>query len=95
MMKSFNFVTAFPYMAARVIESIDYIDRHLYIFNQIGLLPDCNLTSGDLKRKMQTIFQYPKRWKFTGVTRSDILQNNELAKKAIETLGKISQQILK
>jgi len=89
-----RFASPFAFMAATLIEQVDYINRQLFTLQRLGLMPDEKLLPKDLVREIQMIFQLPRQWKYTGVTRSDIVQNNQKAQKAKKLLGELPSAIL-
>ncbi len=88
------FATPFSYMAAMLIEQVDYVNRQLLTLARIGLVPKDQLSVRDLMREIKTLFQLPMQWKYTGVSRKDMLENNQKAKQAIALLGEIPAAVL-
>lgn len=89
-----RFASPFAFMAATLIEQVDYINRQLFTIQRMGIMPNEKLMPRDLLRELQTIFQLPRHWRYTGVTRNDIEQNNQKAQKAKELFGELPPAIL-
>lgn len=92
--KSLRFGTIFGYLGAVLVENMDYVNRQLYTFNRRGLIPEIDLTTGQLMREVQTAFKTSKGWRPTGVTRKDIRENNTKAQEAYKKLGDIPPEVL-
>ena len=89
-----RFGTPFSYMAAMLIEQVDYVNRQLFTLNRMGLIPEENLVTNDLIREIQKVFRLPRAWRYTGVTRKDIIEKNQKAQQAQELLGEIPTTVL-
>jgi integrating conjugative element protein (TIGR03761 family) len=89
-----RFVTPFAFMAAMLIEQLDYVNRQLFTLHRMGLLADENLMPAHLMREVQAVFRLPKEWKYTGITRKDILEGNQKAEQAKKLLGDVPLAIL-
>lgn len=81
---TFDFVSPYTNMVAVLIEKVDYAIRQIQTAKRMGLVLPEKLTPTLLIRKMQRIYFLPRRWHFTGVTRTDVMQNNQKAKQAHE-----------
>ena len=95
-MQTLNFTTPFPYLAAYLIADVDYVFCQLIALQKRGIpCPDPGLSVKQIRGQIQDIFSIPRKWKRTGVSRQDILQNNPKAQEARELLGEIPEEVLK
>lgn len=90
-----QFATPFPFLAAMLIEHVDYVNRQLFTLNRFGLIPEKEVSPSELMREIQAVFNVPKSWKHTGVTRKDILEGNQKSKIAQKLLGELSPTVLR
>lgn len=89
-----RFATPFAFMGAVLLEYFDYLNRQLYTLKRIGILPKDELIPAQLMGELKSIFILASEWKYTRVTRKDIREDNQLAKKAKELLGEVPASIL-
>lgn len=89
-----RFSTPYPFMAAMLIEQVDYVNRQLLTLQRLGLVPKENLLLKDLMREVQSVFRLPRAWRYTGVTRDDILAKNQKAQQVIQLLGEVPTAVL-
>jgi integrating conjugative element protein (TIGR03761 family) len=89
-----KFSTPFAYMAAYLIADLDYIFRQTNILKRLSILLDEDQKPAHFVQKMHLLFSHARQWKYTGVTRKDIRENNQLAQKASGLMGKILTTIL-
>jgi integrating conjugative element protein (TIGR03761 family) len=92
--QSLRFATPFAFMGAMLLEHFDYVNRQLYTLQRVGLLAKNNLVPAHLLKEVQKVFVLSMGWKYTGVTRQDMLENNPKAKKAIELFGELPAGVL-
>ena len=88
------FVTPFGFMMAMLLEQVDYVNRQLFTLHRLGLTPEELLLPTDLMRVVQGIFKLARDWRHTGITRKDILENNQQAQKVKRSLGDIPAAVL-
>lgn len=81
-------------MAGSLIAQTDYINRQILVLKQMGITPQGQTRPQLFCEEIQKIFMLSQGWKLTGITRQDILDNNDKAKKIEEQFGKISEDIL-
>jgi hypothetical protein len=91
---SLQFSTPFSFMAATLVENVDFLNRQIFTLYRMGVIPKENLIQKDLIRQIQNVFSLPRKWRYTGVTRRDILEKNQKAKLAEELLGEIPNAVL-
>jgi integrating conjugative element protein (TIGR03761 family) len=91
-----KFSIPFGFMAAYLVENVDYLTRQTFTLNRLGVLINKNTTSSALSGKVQKIFSIPMKWHYTGVTRKDIEEKNQKAQKAEQMLrDKIPTKLFK
>jgi integrating conjugative element protein (TIGR03761 family) len=86
-----NFATPFGYMGAYLIADYDALVRAVFTANKLGLLQH-TFTRPLLERHARAIrhaFGLVRCWKYCGVTRHDIRQNNQRAQNARATMGEL------
>jgi integrating conjugative element protein (TIGR03761 family) len=81
------FTTPFPNIVAALIEKVDYLTRQILTLQRLGIMSEEAISINDLMREIQGIYSLPRRWRYTGVTRQDIVENNQIAKRARELIG--------
>lgn len=81
-----KFSTPFGFMAAFVIENADYLTRQIFTLNRLGLMSRKDRASINIFNKVQKIFALPIYWKYTGVTRKDIQEQNQKSIQAKQLL---------
>jgi integrating conjugative element protein (TIGR03761 family) len=89
-----KFSTPFGYMAAYLIADLDYIFRQANILKRLGILLEENQKPAYFVQKMHVLFAHARLWQYTGVSRKDISENNQIAQKAKDLMGKIPGAIL-
>jgi len=89
-----RFATPYPYMASVLVEKVDYLNRLIYTLKRIGIVPDGNLKVVDLMKDVQGVYKISLEWKYTGITRKDIIEKNQLALQVEKQLGVIPPAIL-
>ena len=93
-----NFTTFCPYLGAELLGHVDHIFLQLNTLRRFGLnYQDSSINHKSIKRIVQDIFSFPRKWHRTGVTRKDILENNLVAikaKSALIVLGELPEDIL-
>jgi len=93
-LESLQFATPFAYMGAKLVEQFDYVNRQLFTMRRIGVIPKGNLRHIKLIQQVQKTFRIPLNWHSTGVTRKDIVENNDKAEKARKLMGEMPRRIL-
>lgn len=89
-----KFATPYSYMAAVLVECVDYMNRQMYTLKRIGIIPAGNLKAVDLMREVQAVFKLCLEWKYTGIIRKDIFEKNQKAREVEEMLGEMPLAIL-
>lgn len=89
-----QFATPLSFLAAMLLEQVDYVNRQLYTITRLGLVPYQDLRPGYLMRNVQDIFRLSFEWQYTGVTRKDILEESQKAEQASILFGAVSIEIL-
>lgn len=89
-----KFSTPFGYMAAYLLADLDYIFRQTNILKRLGILLEENQKPVYFVQKIHLLFSHARQWQYTGVTRKDIRENNQMAQKAGDLMGKIPATIL-
>lgn len=91
---SLTSVSILVLMAGSLITQADYLTRQILILKQMGIVPQGQARSQQFCEEIQKIFMLSQEWKHTGITRQDILDNNDLAKKVETKLGQLPENIL-
>lgn len=89
-----QFQTPFAYLAAILIEQIDYLIRLLLTIKRLGIVPDKRIVINTLIKELQAVFAITFSWQKTAITRQDIHENNEKAQFAEATFGKVPLKLL-
>jgi len=94
--KNLWFRTQYGYLGAAVIGDFDELMRTVLTAGRVGVLLD---KTQDMIRvewidKVGSLFKLPLKWKPFGLIRADISSDSELAKTAMQTLGKVPANIL-
>jgi integrating conjugative element protein (TIGR03761 family) len=89
-----RFATPFGYMAAYLIADLDYFFRQANILKRLGILLEGKQIPVYFVQKMHMLFAHARLWQYTGITRKDIKENNQLAQKAKELMGALPEPIL-
>ncbi|HVV67986.1 MAG TPA: AcaB family transcriptional regulator [Gammaproteobacteria bacterium] len=92
--KALRFYTPFSYMGARLIADLDYTLRQAYSLKQMGILLDRDKLPARLMPKIRMLFGLARRWHYHGITRKDVLENNQIAQRAKTDMGDISAAVL-
>lgn len=77
-----------------VVEQVDYLARQLYTLSRIGLMPENQLTISALMGEVQTVFNFPRRWVQTGITRQDIKNNTQKADEVRKQLKDVPDDVI-
>jgi len=86
----------FFHPAALLVADVDYMARQSHTMKQLGIFVELErLPETAIIPNMRELFSLPFEWKYTGVTRQDIEQKNEMAKIAAEKMGKLPELISK
>lgn len=88
------FGTPYAFMAAMLLEQVDHLERQLITLHHLGLLSLEKLSASHLFIAVQAIFTTPTQWKYTGITRKDILEKNQKAEEVKKILGEVPTAIL-
>jgi len=93
---SIYFQNPYGYMGAYLVSNYDVLARTVFTARHIGLLD--RLTTDRILHETGTAirraFNEATGWKFTGVTRTDLEQNNQNAKRAFSLFGECPQAVL-
>jgi integrating conjugative element protein (TIGR03761 family) len=90
-----KFSTPFGFMAAYLIADVDFIIRQLLTAEKMGILAAKKIISiKEVSHLVQEVFAMPRKWRHTGVSRKDIIENNQLAQQAKELLGEVPAAVL-
>ena len=60
----------------------------------MGLTFREKITIPQVKGDIQTVFSKPRRWRHTGLTRKDVIENNQKAQRAKEIFGELPMAVL-
>jgi integrating conjugative element protein (TIGR03761 family) len=90
-----NFSMPHSFMAAILIESVDYLTRMVYTLYRVGVAVENQWTADRLMHHTQKLFALLAQWKYTGVTRKDITEQNQKAKLAESAFGKLPPAVFK
>lgn len=85
-----------PYfhLAASLLADLDYVSRQAFTLRHIGIVLDSDKLPIHIFFSLRELFSLPLEWKYTGVTRQDIEQNNQKAQLAIKYMGEVPSVIL-
>lgn len=89
-----QFSTPFAYMAAHLLADFDYLSRQAYTLKRLGLVLELDKLPVKIKFKLRRLFESPLRWRYTGITRQDILDNNQKAQAVKKMMGTLPVAIL-
>lgn len=90
-----DFLTPYGYMASYMLADFDKLTRLFLTLRRLGLIDGYFKEAlSEANTLILDVLSKPSEWHFTGVTRKDMQEKNQLAKKAIELMGKISPKIL-
>jgi integrating conjugative element protein (TIGR03761 family) len=91
-----SFQNPYGYIGAYIIHDYDVLARMVYTARHIGLLDraDADKVTQDSSTAIRHAFNLSTVWKFTGVTRDDMLQGNEHAQRAIKSLGECPDEVV-
>ena len=94
--KNLWFRTQYGYLGAGVVGDFDELMRFVLTANRVGVLLDKpqEAIRSEWIDKVIALFQLPFKWQSFMLTRSDIEADNDLAKSAQKTLGKIPRNVL-
>ena len=90
------FQNPYGYMGAYLVADYDALARSVFTARHIGLI-DRNIAENTLNaagRAIRRTFVLSSQWKFTGVVREDLLQQNQAAQRAMDTFGECPAEIL-
>jgi integrating conjugative element protein (TIGR03761 family) len=90
------FQNPYGYMGAYLVADYDALARSVFTARHIGLIAR-NVAENTLNitgRAIRRTFVLSSQWKFTGVVREDLLQQNQAAQRAIDTFGECPTEIL-
>lgn len=91
-----EFRTVYGFMGARLLGQFDNLVRQGLVARHVGLIfkDDWGKLVMEAGKKIRDLFFLSTRYRYTGVTRNDVATNNEIARRALEKNGKLSQNIL-
>lgn len=90
------FRTQYGYLGANLIADFDTLVRTVLTANRIGVLLDkpINDIKDEWIDKIVALFKLPARYQSFAVTRLDVVNNTDVAKKAQDVLGKLPKSVL-
>lgn len=91
-----SFATPYGFMAAYLLADFDRLVRYVMTVKYLGILKEGE--SEDIKifrAKIQRLLAISFQWRYTGVTRNDLLHNNALAQRAKKIMGEINLPVFK
>ena len=77
----------------QLIEQADYVSG-ITAIGGIWLTTREKITIPQVKGDIQTVFSKPQRWRHTGLTRKDVIENNQKAQRAKEIFGELPMTVL-
>lgn len=89
-----RFGSPFSYMAAYVLGDLDYALRQTFTLERLGIVLDPHHDARKFFPEFRKFFGLARQWKATAVTRQDIIDNTEKAKKAQLLMGDVPLPIL-
>lgn len=95
MQKNLYSLTPLGYMGAYLLRDLDLILRTALTLKQLGVFLKEDFDVKKMLISLRRLYEYPStKWRYTGITREDIQQNNVKAQQAKSWMGEISQDIL-
>lgn len=93
---SIGFATSHAYWVARVITQYDAVVRAVLTARHQALIdPDMsNLLMDDAAKLIRRVFETTVRYRYTGVTRADVVAGTAAAQQAVEKMGSVPTDIL-
>jgi len=90
-----QFSTVFGYMGAAFLADADYVLRQILTLKRLGIPIQNDVCSiNHVVKCLQDVFAIPRQWRHTGITRKDMLEQNEKAHETIALFGQIPDEIL-
>jgi integrating conjugative element protein (TIGR03761 family) len=90
-----RFSTPFGYMGAYLLADVDYVVRQILTLERVGvLLEPENISVKQIAQFIQQVFDIPRSWHPTEITRKDVLENNEKYQQAKTQLGELPDDVL-
>lgn len=85
-----------PYfhVAASLLADLDYVSRQAFTLRHVGIVLETDKLPVKVFFNLRNLFSLPLDWKYTGVTREDLRQNNQKAQLAIKHMGEVPPTIL-
>jgi len=93
---SLYFQNPFGYIGAYLVSDYDALACSIFTARHLGLIDRAMSESiiHSVGKSIRRTFALVTEWKFTGVTREDIKQDNQSAKRALETYGDCPPEVL-
>jgi integrating conjugative element protein (TIGR03761 family) len=91
-----NFQNAYGYLAAGLVSEYDQLACHIFAASHVGVLAKkegyqiLDRAGIGIRRLYATTYG----WKYTGVTRQDVLKKTQIAQRAVEIMGDCLPEIL-
>ena len=81
-------------MGAILLRDVDYLLRQLLTLRKFGIPEPKGYGHKHILSTLARTYALPRTWRMTGVTRTDILQQTEVAIKAKNLMGEIPLAVL-
>jgi hypothetical protein len=88
------FTSPFGFMGALLIEQVDYLTRQIFTLGRLGIIVQDDISASKLMLDVRKAFSIPFRWRHTGVTRQDMLENNQTAELAAQKLTELPKSVV-
>ncbi len=91
-----NMGNPYGYMAAWLLADFDRMVRLAMTCELLGILDraQCRGAIQPAEKHFRRVLHLPISYKYTGITRNDIQQNNQVARRACELMGKCPEKIV-
>lgn len=89
-----RFSTPFGFMGAHILANFDYLSRQGYTLHRMGLALERSDMPEKFIHKFHNLFTFSLTWKYTGITRQDILEKNLKAQAVEALMGQLPLPIL-
>lgn len=90
------FQNPYGYMGAYLVSDYDALARSVFTVRHIGLIDRKTSESmlNSAGKAIRRTFNLAAQWKFTGIVRDDLLQQNQAAQRAVELFGDCPDEVL-
>lgn len=89
-----RFGSPYGFQGALLLNNFDHLARQALTSHYFGLTENPGKLFRELGSTIRQLFSIPQQWHTTGVTRQDVLRNNDLALKAQEIMPDLDIKIL-